>query len=77
MSKEQSMEEYVVEETELLTLELLQTKVESAAMAFQLAKERLAAAQQAIAGKYSEYGKYKLVGEVDRTTRTGQRTLAE
>jgi hypothetical protein len=72
-----SLEEYQITEGEMLTLQLLQSKAETAQVQLQLATQAIEVFTHNLAGKYSEYGKYQLHGEIDVRTRTGSRRIKE
>ena len=67
--------EYEITEEEALKLRLMQSEVQNARLALQLVHERFTAMQTSLSGKYSQYGKYQLVGELNLDTRKGHRTL--
>ncbi len=70
-------EDYEVTAEELLTLQLLMTRVEKQRADLQLAQQFFEIFRNSVSGKYSEYGKYTLLGEVDFQTRQGKRVLAK
>lgn len=70
-------ETYQITEQEMLTYKLLQSELEKVVTQAQLFRERLAHFQRELAGKYSEYGKYELLGELDDKTRIGKRRLVK
>lgn len=65
--------EYEITQEEALRLKLLQAELEKATLNLQLVRERAAAYQRELAGKYSEYGRYDLIGELNLETRKGLR----
>ena len=69
-------ETYEITVEEALNIRLAQAEVEKAALALQLAKERTAAVHRELAGKYSKYGVYELVGELNLESRQGTRRKA-
>jgi hypothetical protein len=71
------VETYEVSAEELLTLQLLLTTVGKIQAELSLAQQSLDVFRNNISGRYSEYGKYKLVGEVDLKTRQGKRVRVE
>ncbi len=76
MSEEEKIveaKEYMISVEDSLQQQLLQSKLDKAASDYQLAKQALQFHQTYLAGKYSEHGKYKLVGELNLQTRKGQR----
>lgn len=70
-------ETYTITPQEALQFRLMQTEVEKAALALQLQRERLASFQRELSGKYSEYGKYELVGDLSLETLEGKRRLQD
>ncbi len=74
--KKPEIEVYEVSAEELLTLQLLETRAAKAQSDLQLAAQTLETFRHNLSGKYSEHGKYRLVGEVDLKTRQGKRILS-
>lgn len=74
MSQEET---YTITPQEALQYRLLQAEVEKAALVLQLRRERLASYQRELSGKYSEYGKYALIGDLDLETFEGRRILQD
>lgn len=70
-------EQYTMQQEELLQLSLLQLAHENAALKLQLARDQQKKFLQDLEAKYTENGKYELLGEVDSQTRVGHRRLAE
>jgi hypothetical protein len=73
LESDRVVEEYEVSEKDMLTLQLLIQKVNTARLELALVEQSLAVFKNNIAGKYSEYGKYTLIGEVNTETRVGFR----
>lgn len=71
------LDTYEITQEESLQFQLLQSNIDKAALNLQLARERLGNFQTYLAGKYSEYGDYELVGELNLETRQGKRRKAD
>ena len=71
-----AVESYELSVEELLTMQLLTTRRENARLSLALAEQHSEAYNNSLAGKYSAFGKYELLGEVDTKTRRGTRRLA-
>ena len=70
-------EVYTIEQAEMLSLQLCEARLQTAQAQLQLHTSQLTVFRDKLAGKYSEYGKYQLLGEIDLQTLAGMRILVQ
>lgn len=74
---EDETEVYKIDREDILSLQLMQSELEKVVLQQQLLKDRLSLMKERLATKYSEQGKYELVGDIDLEKCEGRRRLVE